>query len=112
MKLHTLYLAAIIILALAAMFWAIITRGDDSILDRVDNFIAKLRGAVRSKTVWFNGLALVFLQQLPNIVDYLAQNAPVLQPFIPANHYQFIVGAIAIANLILRYKTTHALEAK
>lgn len=80
--------------------------------DKIETLRARVRGAVRSKTVWFNALALALVNQLPQLIDYAAQNLPLLQPYLPANHYTTIVGAITITNLILRYKTTHPLEAK
>lgn len=73
---------------------------------------AQLRGALRSKTIWFNALVLAFVGQLPELVDYMAQNMPGLQPYLPASHANTIIGAITIANVILRFRTTHPLERK
>jgi len=79
---------------------------------RIETLRLKLQGAMRSRTVWFNAITLAFIDQLPQLIDYAAQNLPLLQPYLPANHYTTIIGAITIANMILRYKTTHPLEAK
>ena len=81
-------------------------------VDRIEILRARLRGALLSKTMWFNAVALVFVDQLPQLIDYTASNLPTLQPYIPANHYNMVIGVITVVNLILRYKTKHPLEAK
>jgi len=114
MKPQVVYFLLSILLAAFAItvgFWFLNTRRD-SMPPKVQEFLDKLRGAIKSKTVWFNTIALVFLQQLPDFISYLAQNMPTLQPFIPAEYYQLVIGAIAVANIILRFKTTHPLELK
>jgi len=114
MKPHTAhFLLSLVLVAfgITVVFWFLNTRRE-SMPPKVQKFVDKLYGAFKSKTVWFNALALVFLQQLPDFISYLAQNMSSLQPFIPAEYYQLVVGAIAVANIVLRFKTTHPLEAK
>lgn len=112
-----LYITMIVILAAAFLCWIEFTHPSTvpelaPVRDRIVAFIDKLRGAARSKTVWFNAVALAFVGQLPAMIDYAAQNLPALQPYLPANHYTTIIGAITIANLILRFKTTTSLAGK
>lgn len=107
----TLILSVLAVLILVAAVLSIIDKRA-AIGSKFDQFALKLRGAARSKTVWFNALVLIFIQQLPGFIDYLAQNMVALQPYLPASHAQTIIGAITIANVILRFKTTHPLEAK
>lgn len=71
-------------------------------------FIDKLRGAWRSKTVWFNAgaaLALAYSDQLASLV-------PQLQPVLGEDHYHRILTVVTVANVALRFVTSHPLEAK
>lgn len=68
----------------------------------------KLKGALRSKTIWFN----VFMVALPEIFEQLQANLPVLHDYLPENTYK-AVGLVAIVgNVILRGVTKIPLEAK
>ena len=75
-------------------------------------FVTKLAGAVRSKTIWFNTLFVVFLEQLPTIVGNLAVSLPELQPYLGADLYQKATLALVIGNLYLRFRTKKPLEMK
>jgi hypothetical protein len=74
----------------------------------MQNFVAKLKNAWRSKTVWFNagaGLALAYSNEILQLM-------PQLQPVLGADHFQAAITTITIANVVLRFVTTHPLEAK
>jgi hypothetical protein len=71
-------------------------------------FRDKLIGAKRSAVIWFNGLMGVALIGLP----VLEENLPQLQGIIPDQWYKYIMGAVIVANILLRFKTKLALENK
>lgn len=69
---------------------------------------AKLAGAWKSWTVWFNGIVLIVVPLLP----VLADNLPQFQPYIPANLFKYAMLAVLVGNVALRFKTTTGLEQK
>jgi hypothetical protein len=71
-------------------------------------FIDKLKGAWRSKTVWFNGAAMLALAYSNEILGLLPQ----LQPVLGTDHYQRTLTVVTFANVALRFVTTNPLEAK
>ena len=71
-------------------------------------FIEKLKGAWRSKTIWFNTLVGIVIAGIPIVQETLPQ----LAPFIPAQFYQYGMGVMIVANMILRFVTTQSLAAK
>jgi hypothetical protein len=74
----------------------------------MQKFIDKLKNAWRSKTIWFNtvvGLGLLYS-------DQILQLLPQLQPVLGAQHFQTILTAVTVANVVLRFVTQHPLEAK
>jgi hypothetical protein len=68
----------------------------------------KLKGALRSWTVHFNLYVAAIIEGLPLIKDTF----PELQPYVPANVFQIGMTVLIVGNLILRFKTKVALEAK
>lgn len=84
----------------------------DTIRSKFDLLVAKLIGAVRSKTIWLNGLFLVFLDQLPNILGNLATSLPELQPYLGPVLYRNVSLFLIIGNLYLRFRTKTPLEVK
>jgi hypothetical protein len=74
----------------------------------MQKFIDKLKNIWRSKTVWFNTAAALGLAYS----DQILQLIPQLQPVLGPTHYQNTLMAITIANVVLRFVTSHPLEAK
>lgn len=68
----------------------------------------RLKGAMRSRTVWFNTLAGALTTALPALKDAL----PTLQPYITPAFYGWLVIGVVIGNIVLRVITTTALEEK
>lgn len=67
----------------------------------MEKFKARLRGAWHSTTIRFNILMGALYVLLPQAQDA----APALQPYIPAELYQWMMGAIVAGNIALRFKT-------
>lgn len=68
----------------------------------------KLAGALRSWTIWFNNTFGVALLLIPVIQEQM----PNLQPYFDANTYKYLMLALIVGNILLRFKTTVALENK
>jgi hypothetical protein len=73
-----------------------------------DTLRAKLRNAWKSTTIRVNALAALVLCNLDVIQEYLPQ----LQPYMRPEVYQRVLIALAIANLVLRFKTNKCLADK
>jgi hypothetical protein len=67
-----------------------------------------LRGAVRSWTIWFNGVIAAGLALLPSLQDWF----PSLQGYVPAKAYQYATVVILVGNFALRFKTNKSLAEK
>lgn len=67
-----------------------------------------LRGALRSATIWFNGLAATVVGGLPILQD----SVPALQPYLGPDVYRYAMGGIIAANILLRVKTKTSLAGK
>lgn len=67
-----------------------------------------LRGAVRSWTIWFNGVMAAGLAALPSLQDWFPQ----LQNYLPTKPYQYATVLLLVGNFLLRFKTTKSLAAK
>lgn len=67
-----------------------------------------LRGAVRSWTIWFNGVMAAGLGVLPALQDWFPQ----LQAYLPSKPYQYATVLLLVGNFILRFKTNKSLVAK
>lgn len=70
--------------------------------------IDKIKGALKSWTVWFNSIAGAVLMGLPMLQDSL----PALQPYVNGNHYKHVMAGVIVVNIVLRFKTSKALEQK
>ncbi len=68
----------------------------------------KIKGAARSRTVWFNVASGAALAALPQMAEAL----PALQQFISPEVYRWLVVAVVLGNIWLRAITTAALEDK
>lgn len=78
----------------------------------IETLKAKLAGALKSWTAWFNGLLIVLVPLLPTLKDALQENWPTLQPYLTPKMYLAGVVAIAAINFGLRFKTKSALQDK
>jgi uncharacterized membrane protein YdcZ (DUF606 family) len=68
-----------------------------------------LRGAVRSAAMWMNSVVGSIALSLP----YLQEQAPSLEPYLPANPYKWLVGTLIVANILLRaFKTKTSIMEK
>lgn len=72
------------------------------------NLIDKLKGALRSFTVWFNGLLLAALPLFEVAKEYL----PELQTYVTPEVYKWVGLAVVVGNIMLRFRTSMPLEAK
>lgn len=65
----------------------------------------KLKGAVKSKTVWFNSV-MIFLWSLFEVTK---EFLPELQQYLPENVYKWVGLIVVIINIYLRTKTVASL---
>lgn len=72
------------------------------------DWLAKLKGCLRSLTIWFNGVMGTVIIALPFAQD----NFPALETYLSHELYRYLMGAIVAINLLLRFKTKLPLEAK
>lgn len=68
----------------------------------------QIRGALRSATMWVNGLAGAAVASLPVLRD----NFPSLEAYLDHQVYRYAMGGIVAANLLLRMKTNKSLADK
>lgn len=71
-------------------------------------FKQRIRGARKSLTIWFNSVAGTLIAAIPFAQD----NLPQLQGYLPTNAYQYAMGFVVAANILLRFRTTQGLEHK
>lgn len=71
-------------------------------------YTTRLRKAWRSRTIWFNAVAALGLAWSNDILSLLPQ----LQVAIGPHDYRMALTFITVANVVLRFMTTHPLEAK
>jgi hypothetical protein len=76
--------------------------------DLLGRIKADLVRAHKSLTIWFNSVMGLAVVGLPMAQDSLPQ----LQEYLPAGLYHYLMGALVVGNIILRFKTTTALAAK
>lgn len=67
-----------------------------------------LRGALRSATMWVNGMAGAFIAALPT----LREDFPQLEQYLDHQVYRWAMGALVAANMLLRMKTNRSLADK
>jgi hypothetical protein len=75
-------------------------------------FLAKLKAAWRSKTVWFNLLLAAAWAGLPDLLVEMGQMLPTIRDYLPQNTYGTLVIVAAVGNTFLRFLTKLPLEAK
>jgi hypothetical protein len=69
----------------------------------------KVRGALRSKTVWFNAVAIPVLA---TIFDQAQANLAALAPYLADDKMKVIAIVSIVGNVVLRGLTTQPLEHK
>ncbi len=69
---------------------------------------ADVAKAHKSLTIWFNSVMGAVVVVLPMAQDNFVQ----LQDYLPANLYHYLMGALVVGNIVLRFRTTTALAAK
>lgn len=67
-----------------------------------------LRGALRSATMWVNGMAGAGIAALPVLRD----NFPQIEQYLDHQLYRYAMGVIVAANIMLRVKTKSSLADK
>ncbi len=70
--------------------------------------VARLQGAMRSLTVWANGIILTAIPLYETFKDDFTQ----LQPYMTDANYRKLALCIVVGNIILRFKTTKDLANK
>jgi hypothetical protein len=76
------------------------------------NLIAKLRGALRSATMWVNGLFLAAYPFADQIVQGVQENLPGLAQYLPANVFKTVGLAVILFNIYQRTRTSKSLAEK
>lgn len=76
------------------------------------NITTKLRGALRSVTMWVNGLFLAALPFADEIVLALNEYLPALQPYLPENTFKAVGLAVVVFNIYQRTRTSKSLAEK
>lgn len=70
--------------------------------------MSKIRGAAKSRTVWFNSIAATLAGALPMLQEAL----PSLQAHITPEIYRWLFIVVVVGNILLRAITTKPLEDK
>lgn len=70
--------------------------------------LAYLRGALRSWTIWANGVLLAAVVAAPQLQEQL----PLIKPYVSNNGFQHLTLIVLLLNVALRVKTKTALSTK
>lgn len=73
---------------------------------------SKLRGALRSTTIWVNGLLLAAYQFSDQIVQGVHDSLPELAQYLPANTFKAIGLVVVVFNIYQRTRTSKSLAEK
>jgi len=76
------------------------------------NMMNKLRGALRSATMWVNGLFLAAYPFADQIIAGVRDNLPALAEYMPANVFKAVGLAVILFNIYQRTRTTKSLAEK
>lgn len=80
------------------------------------NLKLKLQGALRSVTVWVNGLFLAFVpfadQIITAVMTGVRDHLPELAPYLPENWFKAVGIAVVIFNIYQRARTSTSLAEK
>jgi len=80
----------------------------DYLKDLLARFKADLRRAHKSITIWFNGVLGLLAMVLPFALEQL----PAMQAYLPAQIYNYMMGAVVLGNIVLRFRTSQRLAEK
>ena len=72
----------------------------------------KLRGALRSATMWVNGLFLAAYPFADQIIAGVRDNLPALAEYMPANVFKGVGLAVILFNIYQRTRTNQSLAEK
>jgi hypothetical protein len=72
----------------------------------------KLRGALRSVTIWVNGLMLALFPFADQIAQGIHDNLPELAQYLPANTFKALGLAVVVFNIYQRTRTKASLAEK
>lgn len=75
-------------------------------------WLVNLRGALRSKVVWFNLVMAGLIEQIPYITQQIIEGLPDLQPYLGSGVYKHAMGFVVIVNFFLRFRTHRPLAEK
>ena len=83
-----------------------------TMFERIKTF---LKGAVKSWTVWCNGVGAAvvgWIVMIPDALPSIKQSFPELQPYLSGKAFKYGMLAILVGNIVLRIKTTKSLSEK
>lgn len=80
----------------------------DYFFDMWATFKAKLAGAPKSWTLWFNSIGALLIEFLPHAAEAL----PALYGMMPQNYYSVALIVLVGGNMFLRFKTNKDLAKK
>ncbi len=72
------------------------------------DFKTKFKNSYKSLTIWLNGLLLVITPYL----DLAQQYLPGIQEYVSGNIYKYLIIAVIVLNLLLRFRTKNSLSDK
>lgn len=72
----------------------------------------KIRGALRSITIWVNGLFLAVFPFAEQIMAGIHDNLPQLENYLPSNVFKTIGLILVVFNIYQRTRTSKSLEVK
>ena len=76
------------------------------------NMMNKFRGALRSATMWVNGLFLAAYPFADQVVAGVRDNLPALAEYMPANAFKAVGLAVILFNIYQRTRTDKSLAEK
>ena len=74
--------------------------------------VNKLRGAMRSVTIWVNGVLLAAYPFADELIGGVRENLPVLSEYLPTNMFKAIGLSVVVFNIYQRMRTKKSLEEK
>lgn len=72
----------------------------------------KLRGALRSVTMWVNGIFLAAYPFADSVIQGVHDSLPDLAQYLPANMFKAVGLAVIVFNIYQRTRTTKSLAEK
>lgn len=74
----------------------------------MENGLRWVTGALKSLTMWFNGLFVAVI----GASDQVVQLIPQMKPYLTTQNFERAMLGVLIANVLLRIKTTKSLKDK